>query len=350
MGRWPIFRFVAESLRPVLGLSARYAARPDFDWQQVAAAASHHLVTPALGWCWHGRGIVPAEAEDYFAAALELNRIRNQSLLKGLEAALRALNGVEIVPVLLKGAAVLWTRGYPDDGIRILGDLDLLIPEESLAAAEVAISANGFEAQTQILELGSKHHHLPMRVHRETGAGIELHRSILPYRFASLIDTAACLRRATPLAMGDLKAAVLLPEDRIAHIICGQLIDGHHVRGIPQLRQMLDLAQLSLSNSEALKKMELPHRGRIAAALATATVARCNVLFNAPDADVRDVSRASRRMEEAIERSDRDNALASMKARVIDAPGFVRERPARLLRLLFPSVWRRFFSPSIRTW
>jgi hypothetical protein len=49
-----------------------------------------------------------------------------------------------IEPVLLKGAIRLLAGLYPDDGWRMLRDLDLLVPQASLVAATRALRNAGY--------------------------------------------------------------------------------------------------------------------------------------------------------------------------------------------------------------
>jgi hypothetical protein len=69
-------------------------------------------VTPVLAWCLlHKLTALPPEIRDYFEGILTLNIKRSETLLTGL--AFRALNAVDIEPVLLKGAARLIDGTYP---------------------------------------------------------------------------------------------------------------------------------------------------------------------------------------------------------------------------------------------
>jgi len=350
MSRWATYAFVAESLRLVLGLPGPTAVPPDLEWEQIVSAASHHLVTPTLGWCWRDADWVPPEIRDYFTAALELNRARNGTLRQGLELAVRALNAAGMTPVLLKGAAILSEPLYPDDGIRFMGDLDLLVPESALEPAARALAAVGFESEwAPPLPLG-KHHHLPGLEHRQFGAGVELHRWAVPRRLSWLLDTGDCLDRARFVSRDGLSFAIPSPSDRIAHIVGSQVRDGHYGRGVPLLRQMLDVARLAQENPRAVVELQTRYRGARAAAVARTTLDRCNVLLAVPEADHRQSARCQRRMRRAIGSRDRVTALGTMKARLMDAPAYFRESPGRLLRLAFPAVWWRFLHPPVRRW
>ena len=88
-----------------------------------------HNVNPALAWCLAHETAAAADVPGYFDAVVDRNRKRNNQLLDSLARVVGALNAIDIEPVLLKGAAHLVERIYPVMGLRVVGDLDVLIPE-----------------------------------------------------------------------------------------------------------------------------------------------------------------------------------------------------------------------------
>src|SRR6185436_1595897 len=113
----------------------------------------------------------PPEVRGCLETLLELNGRRNRLMLQALEGAVASLNGAAIAPVLLKGAAALAEDLYPDPGMRIVGDLDLLVREAEVDGAVAALEKAGFGVGTARQSFDADPHHLPLRVHAESRVG-----------------------------------------------------------------------------------------------------------------------------------------------------------------------------------
>ena len=117
------------------------------DWKRVVGHASAELVLPALAAALKDLDLLGALDQE-LAGFLELvhdaNIERNGELRAELTIAVGVLNRAGIEPVLLKGAIRLATGLYPDDGWRMLRDLDLLVPQGRLAEATRALQDAGY--------------------------------------------------------------------------------------------------------------------------------------------------------------------------------------------------------------
>jgi hypothetical protein len=83
---------------------------------------------------------VPPDVASYINHLFELNLIRNTRLKAQLAQMVIALNDKGIVPVLLKGSALLATREQRAIGYRLISDLDILVaPHEFDKALSCAI-------------------------------------------------------------------------------------------------------------------------------------------------------------------------------------------------------------------
>src|SRR5262245_63692801 len=127
MARWEVFRLLCASLAPALSAQRPTIPRASVLWPLVVEAADDHLVGPAVGWCIGADERVPTDVRACFETLLDLNRRRNQIMLQALDGALASLNAAGITPMVLKGGAALVEDLYPDPGMRIVGDLDLLV-------------------------------------------------------------------------------------------------------------------------------------------------------------------------------------------------------------------------------
>src|SRR4051794_21067897 len=90
--RWEVFSNIAECLGGSFLQSRRLGFQLPTAWEMVVAAASAHLVSPALGWALQNRDELSPAVSEYFSAVLELNRQRNARVSLALERVLQLLN------------------------------------------------------------------------------------------------------------------------------------------------------------------------------------------------------------------------------------------------------------------
>ena len=125
-------------------------------------------------------------SREYLDAVLRFNSERNALLLVTLKRVAALLNAIDIEPVVLKGATELITGSYPAAGMRVIGDLDLLIPIDRAQSAAAALKKAGFAPVGP--PLPPNHHHLPVLADPETAAGVELHMTVVHNRSEALKD------------------------------------------------------------------------------------------------------------------------------------------------------------------
>jgi hypothetical protein len=109
------------------------------------------------------------------------NAARKAALLQLLEETAAALEGAGIEFLLLKGAALEVGLELPP-ALRVMADLDLLVAEGALAAAEQALAGAGLaptrDAANALLLRERGYHAAPYAA--EHGGAVELHRRVLP--------------------------------------------------------------------------------------------------------------------------------------------------------------------------
>jgi hypothetical protein len=334
MTRWDIFRTVAAGLRPIIGGEPPALAGESLPWPDIVEVSSRHLVTPALAGQFAGPS-VPGEVRDYFEAMLDLNRIRNRALLGELDSVLAALNAAGIRPLLMKGAAFLAEGCLPDPGIRVTADLDLLVREPELPAASDALAAIGFRPGEGFVRTSRRHHHLPALFSESSGARVELHRHVSQRRFHGLVNRELSFASAIEVTPGDRAALVASPAERIAHaIVHSQLCDRNHRRGVPELRQLLDIAFLRSRHDDGIDWHALSARFAAAGRLDVLadTLSCAEVLFGqAMPAGIVFSRAAIERMEKAVESGGRMGIGTSLAWFVQDLFVALRADPRRLL-------------------
>jgi len=99
----------------------------DADWISIIELANRTLTTTALKPLVANDRNVPADVAAYVDHLFERNLIRNSRLKTQLSEFVTALNEEGIIPVLLKGAALLTTANETSAGFRLISDLDVLV-------------------------------------------------------------------------------------------------------------------------------------------------------------------------------------------------------------------------------
>jgi Uncharacterised nucleotidyltransferase len=210
------------------------------NWERVVGLASVELVLPALAAALEDfdlLGSLDRELGAFLEAVHAANRERNDELRGELAAAVGVLNQIGIEPVLLKGSLRLLDGLYPDDGWRMLQDLDLLIPEASWVEASRAFASAGYAS------VGSGG-----EIRRRDGAcQIDLHTELFgsPRHFP-LLRALDVLKTSRPLAFGDGRVRVPSVEHQLVHLIGhSQIRHLGHAFGRIGLRHRLEAAALA---------------------------------------------------------------------------------------------------------
>ena len=313
----------------------------DGTWEPLIEAASAHLVTPALGVTLRNRTGVPQDVADYFDAVLSLNRQRNDSILRGLISTVDAFREIGIEPVLLKGGAAIASGLYPYPAMRIIGDIDLLIPEEQGEQAASLLAGLGFASLPSERVNYREHHHLAPQHDPETGLMLELHVRPLLNRWGRLLDAKAMIGHARLVDFRGRQLRVPSPTHSVIHnIVHNQLTDQNYARHRLDTRQMLELAALILRHGEAIdwQAVRNTFADNDEMPLLQDTIETVEALFEipAPYALGRSGNAPLRALKAEANRSD----VSWMFDRSVSA---VRTRPSLLLRVFQPYYWRRFF-------
>ena len=252
MTRWDAFTALCGDLRAGLLGGERPAPR-HFSWESLIEIASFHYVTPTVGWCLGDEAHVPADVREYFTAAATLNGRRNALMQASLARATGLLNAIDIAPMLLKGAAHLAEGLYPDPSLRLLGDLDILIPADRATHAQAALKTGGFAGKPSDIVPGPQHHHLPILHDSETGVGIELHTDVVSQSPDAVISTAWFCESARPAVFRGQRILLPEPTRNAGHIIFhSEIFHVNHKLKKVQLRHLLDLALMQRQHADEI--------------------------------------------------------------------------------------------------
>ena len=143
---------------------------------------------------------------------------RAQDLLRGLERALRVLNAAGIETLLLKGAA-LAPFYYDDEGVRWLGDLDVLVPERVFVRATGVLERAGWTAYpSPVLPayLDTRFTHAVL-LHDDRGRGVDLHCHILDMSWERGADD-TFWAASVPVTVRGVPTRTLCATDHLLHL------------------------------------------------------------------------------------------------------------------------------------
>lgn len=235
-------------------LSGRQSDFSEMPWPQLVTFLSTHYLTPAVyielrnsdHWSAY-----PKDFREYLEAVYSLNLDRNRALAEQASEIISLLNSATIQPVVLKGMAALLGGLYPDNGIRVLGDIDLLITAAQIAPANRVLCDAGYQPiphPREGLEVYKKLHHLAPLSHPDRRAHVELHHDWLANSKGKKL-----LSKATEnscLVNQDCKGtqvSFLMPDfsDWALHNMVHAMVqDGAYWHGALDLRQLYEFSKL----------------------------------------------------------------------------------------------------------
>ena len=209
-------------------------------WNGLIAAARAERLIGTLAFRLDGETVPPALTPILSDARLDAAREARQALWEADRAA-QALGALGVRVVLLKGTAYA-AAGLKAGQGRFIGDLDILVPVEAMAAVEQALIAAGWEwvkdDPYDDVYYRQWMHELPPMIHATRDRMIDVHHTILPLTARQTPDAAAMIADAVPVDDG---LFVLSPEDRVVHAVAHMLADGDLQGG---LRNLWDIHHL----------------------------------------------------------------------------------------------------------
>ncbi len=261
------FRFLCGCLSAAISGNledehAQMARSPAFSWNQFVDLATDQLVAPAVAYHFDLHGldaVVPELIARYFRAMLRLNRSRNTQLRKEAMDIAVALNEIDVVPLFLKGGAGLLSGLYVDPAIRIMSDLDILVPFNRGDDCVRRLVALGYVLS--LVEPHPRTHCFGSLSRTSSIAQIDLHREALAYPHEELLPARDVLSHAVEHRQGGAAFTVPSATHQIIHNIGhAQLVDHGYSYGHLPLRSLHDLAHLLLRGEGHIDWREIENR------------------------------------------------------------------------------------------
>ena len=230
-------------------------------WNGLIAAARAERLIGTLAFRLDGETVPPALTPILSDARLDAAREARQALWEADRAA-QALGDLSVRVVLLKGTAYA-AAGLKAGQGRFIGDLDILVPVEAMAAVEQALIAAGWEWVKDDPYDDAYYrqwmHELPPMIHATRDRMIDVHHTILPLTARQTPDAVAMIADAVPVEDG---LFVLSPEDRVVHAVAHMLADGDlqgGLRNLWDIHHLLADTDLDILASRAARHGLTPH-------------------------------------------------------------------------------------------
>ena len=211
------------------------------DWTALITAARAESLLGSLAFRLEGAKVPPKVEGILEEARRDGVQARTQALWEA-EMALRALAPTGLPVILMKGTA--YVAAGLDAGVgRSIGDLDIMVPRESLPQVQDSLLAAGWEWVKEADGYDDIYyrrwmHELPPLIHRTRDRMIDVHHTILPLTARPRPDSDAMIAASVPLESG---LRTLSPEDMVIHSAAHLFADGDLAGG---LRNLWDLDRL----------------------------------------------------------------------------------------------------------
>jgi hypothetical protein len=200
-------------------------------WTTLIAMARAEQMIGTLAWRLEGLAVPGAVARILADARASAEQGRIAALWEA-EAARRALAPIGVPVVLLKGTAFAAGGLRAGEG-RSIGDLDILVPPDTLDAVEAALLDAGWEWVKPDPYDDAYYrqwmHELPPLIHRERDRMIDVHHTILPLTARITPDAAGLLANTVEIAPG---LYALSPNDMLVHAAAHLFADGDLAGGM----------------------------------------------------------------------------------------------------------------------
>jgi hypothetical protein len=186
-------------------------------WKSVIELANVHYLTPALWLALQDKGLVGSllpDARAFLQEAHSLNVVRNTNIRAQALELLKALDGVDIRAVILKGGVHLFEGDRRAFESRMMVDLDLLVPEECLDGSFRAAEELGYEV---LMESVHTIHHLNPIGRKGDQASVEIHRDVGPQK--RILPAEEVLRDAVAFDFDGMEINFPSPTHRAVHNI-----------------------------------------------------------------------------------------------------------------------------------
>jgi hypothetical protein len=160
------------------------------DWDTVVKVSTGQLVFPAL-YCNFKRAdflhYLPEDLVQYMQHITDLNRVRNEKIIKQAKEINELLLKNNITPIFLKGTGNLLEGLYEDIAERMVGDIDFIVSRDEYERTINIVTNFEYETIKKDSYFYPIFKHYP-RLHKNSSdniAAVEIHKELLIEKYAS---------------------------------------------------------------------------------------------------------------------------------------------------------------------
>ncbi|OCK53491.1 nucleotidyltransferase family protein [Bradyrhizobium sp. LMTR 3] len=219
-------------------------APSNLDWVAVLELANNTLTTPSLiDLVDRPDRSVPEDVKAFVREIYRRNALRNDLLRAQLEEAVAALNERDVIPLLLKGSAILATSAPERRATRIMADLDILVEPDQMETALRALSGLDYQSHFRTPP-ESRKQYTELKRPRDVGM-IDLHQAA-PGPDYFYRSSGKLLEHCMPVSVG--RGAAYLPTPTFQAfmlIIHDQFQDHDYWVGEVDVRHLVELRDLA---------------------------------------------------------------------------------------------------------
>jgi len=221
----------------------RQRVQEPLEWAVVLDLAGYHGVGPLVYRTLSTvcSDLVPAEWLTQLRRKTQAGALLNRLLAQELVVLCEAFEARGVLVMPIKGAT-LAVSAYGDLTLRDFSDMDLLVPEGSIAEAQAVLLAQGYERKDPYSESGeTEHEEGPYHVYikRRTLFRVDLQWVMAHQHFAFQLDRPEFWQRRTPVPLANKMVQGLAPEDLLI-VLC---VHGSK-HAWEQLKWVCDVAEL----------------------------------------------------------------------------------------------------------
>jgi len=218
------------------------------DWMKFVTLCSNHLILPSIYLKFLSHDLLkylPEELAEHLKDIYDLNLTRNNQILKQLKEITVRLNCDNIYPIFLKGTGNLLDHLYADNGERIIGDIDFLVPKKNYLRTAKLLEEDGYSPVTLFYCEVENLKHYPRISKPGYPAVLEIHQLPVSEKFQSWFNPGMIEKDKKPVK--SLPGSYVLSNNHniILNFIHGQLDHEGYLYGIVSFRDLYDLYLLS---------------------------------------------------------------------------------------------------------
>lgn len=217
------------------------------EWELLVRCARQSKLLAYLGYKIELLGLVSTVPESvllHFVAAQRLASYRNRLAMWELNRVRRALHGLGVEVIVLKGGAYQ-LLALPFSQGRLLADIDLLVKKSDIQTVETHLQQQGWQTAT-LNEYDQQYyrtwmHEIPPLRHQDRFIEVDLHHTILP--LTSRLHPSPKLLMEDSIAIENTGYKVLSPVDMIlhssVHLFYDAELNGEDFRDLVDLNELI---------------------------------------------------------------------------------------------------------------